>query len=83
MRERLNRRAFQKLPGSRARVFAQVDAPTLLVLSVQPWEWAVLKTVRVHIDSDVEFEGRRYSVPNALVGLALELRVIAHAVDVL
>ena len=79
----LNRRAFQKLPGSRASVFAQIDAPALMALPVQPWEWAVFKTVRVHIDSHVEFEGHRYSVPNALVGLALELRVTAHAVEAL
>jgi len=79
----LNQRPFQKLPGSRASVFAQIDAPTLRALPLQPWEWAVFKTVRVHIDSHVEFEGHRYSVPNALVGLALELRVTAHAVEVL
>jgi transposase len=79
----LNQRAFQKLPGSRASVFAQIDAPALMTLPVQPWEWAVFKTVRVHIDSHVEFEGHRYSVPNALVGLALELRVTAHAVEAL
>ena len=64
-------------------MFAQIDAPALMALPVQPWEWAVFKTVRVHIDSHVEFEGHRYSVPNALVGLALELRVTAHAVEVL
>ena len=79
----LNQRAFQKLPGSRASVFAQIDAPALMALPVQPWEWAVFKTARVHIDSHVEFEGHRYSVPNALVGLALELRVTAHAVEAL
>jgi transposase len=79
----LNLRAFQKLPGSRSSVFAQIDAPTLMALPVQPWEWAVFKTVRVHIDSHVEFEGHRYSVPNALVGLVLELRVTAHALEVL
>ena len=79
----LNQRSFQKLPGSRASVFAQIDAPALMALPVQPWEWAAFKTVRVHIDSHIEFEGHRYSVPNALVGLALELRVTAHAVEVL
>lgn len=79
----LNQRAFQKLPGSRASVFAQLDAPALMALPVQPWEWAVFKTVRVHIDSHVEFEGHRYSVPHALVGLALELRVSAQAVEAL
>ena len=79
----LNQRAFQKLPGSRASVFAQIDAPALMALPTQAWEWAAFKTVRVHIDSHVEFEGHRYSVPNALVGLALELRVTAHAVEAL
>jgi hypothetical protein len=44
---------------------------------------AIGSTVRVHIDSHVEFEGHRYSVPNALVGLALELRVTANAVQAL
>lgn len=79
----LNARSFQKLPGSRASVFAQIDAPSLKALPLQPWEWAVFKTVRVHIDSHVEFEGHRYSVPNALVGQALEVRVTAHALEVL
>jgi transposase len=79
----LNERAFQKLPGCRASVFAQIDAPALMALPAQPWEWAVFKTVRVHIDSHVEFEGHRYSVPHALVGQVLELRVTAKAVEML
>ena len=80
---RLNNKPFQKLPGSRASAFAQLDAPAMSPLPVQPWEWASFKTVRVHIDSHIEFEGHRYSVPHALVGLALELRITAHAVEVL
>jgi transposase len=80
---RLNNKLFQKLPGSRASAFAQLDAPALSPLPLQPWEWASFKTVRVHIDSHIEFEGHRYSVPHALVGLALELRITARAVEVL
>ncbi len=80
---RLNNKPFQKLPGSRSSAFAQIDAPALSALPAQPWEWASFKTVRVHIDSHIEFEGHRYSVPHALVGLALELRITAHAVEVL
>jgi len=80
----LNQRVFQKLPGGHASAFVQIDARALMTLPVQPWEWAVFKTVRVHIDSHIEFEGRRYSVPNALVGLTLEFRVTApHAVETL
>jgi len=81
--EYVNQRAFQKLPGCRASAFAQLDAPALMALPAQPWEWASFKTVRVHLDSHVEFEGHRYSVPNALVGQALELRVTAAALEVL
>jgi transposase len=80
--EHLNNRAFQKLPGSRASVFAEIDAPALMALPEQAWEWAVFKTARVHIDSHIEFEGHRYSVPHALVGMALELRITAGAVEV-
>jgi hypothetical protein len=79
----LNERAFQKMPGCRASVFTQIDAPALMALPAQPWEWAVFKTVRVHIDSHVEFEGHRYSAPHALVGQMLELRVTAKAVEML
>jgi hypothetical protein len=64
-------------------MFAQIDAPALMALPTQPWEWAVFKTVRVHVDSHVEFEGHRYSAPNALVGQVLELRVTAHVVEML
>ena len=80
---RLNNKLFQKLPGSRASAFAQIDAPALKPLPAQPWEWASFKTVRVHIDSHIEFEGHRYSVPHALVGLALELRITGAALEVL
>ncbi len=80
--ERLNNKLFQKLPGSRASAFAQIDAPALQALPAQPWEFALFKTVKVHIDYHVEFEGHRYSVPQALVGQVLELRVTQTAVEV-
>lgn len=81
--KRLNERLFQKLPGSRASVFAKIDAPALQPLPTQPWEFAVFKTVRVHIDQHVEFEGHRYSVPHALVSQQLELRITAKMIEVL
>ena len=73
----LNDRTFQKMPGYRASMFAKIDAPALMALPTQPWEWAVFKTVRVHIDSHVEFEGHRYSAHNAVVGQVPELRATA------
>jgi transposase len=81
--ERLNSKLFQKLPGSRASAFRELDAPALQALPAQPYEIATFKTVRVHIDYHVEFEGHRYSVPNTLVGRVLEARVTARTVEVL
>lgn len=57
----LNDRCFQKLPSSRASVFAELDAPALLPLPAQRYEIAYSKTVRVHIDYHVQVEGHRYS----------------------
>ncbi|OIP14788.1 MAG: IS21 family transposase [Comamonadaceae bacterium CG12_big_fil_rev_8_21_14_0_65_59_15] len=79
----LNNKPFQKLVGCRASVFADIDAPALRPLPMQTWEWAVFKTVKVHIDQHIEFEGHRYSVPHALVGVTLEVRVTQHTLEVL
>jgi transposase len=79
----LNSKPFQKLLGSRASVFAQLDAPALQALPLQTWELAVYKTVRVHVDQHIEFEGHRYSVPQALVGQILEARVTQRTVELL
>ncbi|MDQ0038503.1 transposase [Variovorax boronicumulans] len=80
---RLNGKPLQKLPGSRASAFADLDAPALQALPLQPWEWAAFKSVRVHIDHHVEIEGHRYSAPQNLVGLLLEARITTHAVELL
>lgn len=79
----LNQRPFQKLPGSRASVFAELDAPALMPLPAQRYEMARFKTVKVHIDYHIEVDGHRYSVPHALVGQALEARMTRHGVELL
>ena len=79
----LNNRKFQKLEGSRASVFASLDAPALSALPAQPWQWATFKTVTVHIDYHVEVEFHRYSVPHPLVGSELEARITDALVEVL
>lgn len=81
--EYLNNKPFQKLPGCRASVFAAIDAPALMALPLEPFELAVFKTVKVHIDYHVEFEGHRYSVPHALVGQTLEVRVTRFTLEIL
>ena len=79
----LNNRAFQKLDGSRASLFAALDSPALTPLPLQPWQWTTFKTVKAHIDYHVEVEHHRYSVPHSLVGLELEARVTDALVEVL
>ena len=79
----LNNRTFQKLDGSRASLFAQLDAPALSPLPAQPWQWATFKTVTVHIDYHVEVDFHRYSVPHALVSRKLEARITDALVEML
>jgi len=79
----LNTKPFQKLPGSRASVFAQIDAPALRALPMQAWELAVFKTVKAHIDSHVEFDEHYYSVPHPLIGQQMEVRATQRCVEVL
>ena len=79
----LNERRFQKLDGSRASLFASLDAPALAALPAQHWQWATFKTVAVHIDNHVEVEGHRYSVSHSLLGLKLKARITGALVEVL
>ncbi len=79
----LNERPFQKLPGSRVSVFADIDAPALRRLPASRYEYARFKSVRVHVDYHVEIDDHRYSVPHALVGSALDARLTSHAVELL
>ena len=81
--KRLNEKPFQKLPGSRASTFAELDAPALLPLPLQRYELAHFKTVRVHIDYHIEVDRHRYSVPHSLVGQVLEARITATVVEIL
>jgi len=79
----LNERPFQKLHGSRASVFAELDRPALMPLPATPYELAHFKTVKVHIDYHVEIGHHCYSVPHALVGQTLEARITRRAVEML
>lgn len=81
--QQLNSKAFQKLPGSRASVFAEIDAPALRVLPMQAWELAEFKTVKVHIDSHIQFDEHYYSVPHPLIGQSMEVRATQRCVEVL
>lgn len=79
--ERLNRRPFKKLPGSRREAFEALDRPALRPLPATPYVYATWKKVRVHIDYHVEVDGHYYSVPYVLVKQSLEARLTATTVE--
>jgi transposase len=79
----LNQRAFKKLPGNRARAFAELDRPALRPLPATRMPIARFKPARVNIDYHVELDGHYYSVPHALVGEMVELRITANTLEVL
>ena len=81
--ERLNARPFRKLPGSRRALFEQLDRPALRPLPAERYVFAEWKKARVNIDYHVEVERHYYSVPHALVGRQLDVRLTATTVECL
>jgi transposase len=84
----LNNRPFKRLPGSRAELFAALDAPALKPLPARRYEFATWKEgLKVSTDYHVTLylgEGRYhyYSVPHPLVGRNLNLRLTASLVEI-
>jgi len=81
--EKLNRRPFRKLPGTRAELYAKLDRPALASLPAQPYVFAQWKKIRVGLDYHVDVEGHHYSTPYQLVGQHIEARYTATVVEIL
>ena len=69
--ERLNARAFRKLPGARRSLFEQLDRPALRPLPTERYVFAEWKQVRVNIDYHVEVCGEPPRVSRRLHSLSL------------
>jgi transposase len=78
----LNDAPFQKREDSRRIVFETVERATLRPLPAQPYEYATWKKAKVHLDYHVELDRRYYSVPYALVGTTVDVRITAMAVEI-
>jgi len=80
----INERPFKKIDGSRASLFTSLDRPTLRPLPTTRYEFATFRRAKVGIDYHLEVRADRhfYSVPHALVGEKVELRLSASAVEV-
>ena len=81
--ERLNTRRFQKLDGCRQSAFESIDRPAMRPLPATRYELADWKDAKVSIDYHVEYDGRLYSVPYAMIGAEVEVRATAMTVEIL
>ena len=73
--EDLNGRPFQKLPGNRKETFETLDRPALKPLPTESYDYADWKQAKVAIDYHIEVAKHYYSVPHALVGHRLDVRI--------
>jgi transposase len=79
----LNQRAFQGRDESRQSLFDALDRPALKPLPETPYVYAEWRKARPGIDYHVQVEKRLYSVPHALVGVKLDVRITATSVEVM
>lgn len=81
--ERVNARPFQKLPGSRRSVFETLERAALRPLPPTRYELAEWRRAKANIDYHVAVEQHFYSVPYALVGAQVDVRLTATTVEIL
>jgi len=79
--EKLNQRAFQKLPGSRKSMFESIDRPALKPLPQEPYQFAEWKKATVNVDYHIEFERHYYSVPHRLIKKKIDLRITQRTIE--
>ena len=80
--EDLNTRAFKKLDGCRRTRFEQLERACLRPLPRHAYEFGQWKKAKVHPDYHIEVERSFYSVPYALIGAYVEVRLTAHVLEV-
>lgn len=78
----LNERTMKHLGKSRRELFVELDQPALQPLPKEPYEFALWKKARVHIDYHVEFDKHYYSVPHTLAGKEVEVRATEKTVEI-
>jgi transposase len=79
--DRLNNKVMLAVGRSRRQEFEDIDQPNLRPIPEKPYEYAIRKTVTVHIDYHVEFEKHYYSVPHTLIHEEIDLHVTGHMVE--
>jgi transposase len=80
--EAYNDRPLSRQAGSRRSRFLKLDRPVLRPLPERRYVFATWKKAKVHLDYHVEVARTYYSVPYALIGRTVDVRVSEHVVDV-
>jgi len=78
----LNARPFQKREGSRREVFTVEEKPFLIPLPGTRFEIAELKKAKVGPNYHIQVDSNFYSVPHALIGKRLDVRVTSRVIEV-
>lgn len=77
-----NQKPFQKLAGTRRQLFEEIDKPALKELPRQHFEFAQWRKAKVHIDYHIQLEKHFYSVPYALVGKEVDVRITKNTIEI-
>ena len=77
----MNARQTPGLPASRRELFETIEKPALKPLPATPYELAIWKKARVHIDYHVQVEQHFYSVPYRLIGQQVQVRLTHQTVE--
>lgn len=77
-----NQRPTKSLGSSRTQLFVSIDQPALLPLPERAFGEGEWSKARVNLDYHVVVETHRYSVPHALIGELVEIRLTDAMVEV-
>ena len=78
----LNQRPFQKLPGCRTELFAELDQPALRPLPARRYELGLWRAAKANIDYHVQVDWHCYSVPSRLATQSVDVRLSVRTVEI-
>jgi len=80
--EELNRKPFQKLPGSRLSMFETLEKPVLKSLPQIPYTFAEWKKAKLGIDYHVALDNHYYSAPYNFIKKELDVRYTCNTIEI-
>ena len=78
----LNAKIMRTFQRSRADLFAELDAPALKSLPLEPYVYAEWRKARLGPDYHIEVDGHWYSAPFQLIKEPVEARTTARTVEI-